>query len=123
VPAVDLSGNAARARAAAEAAAARADEPEVIPAETAFLVYRRADNGQIVMTHDVNAALKVSRSPNHDDVYMMMQVIIKDMVAHQVAGLTVQSTLSAQQQIAKQMMSADEQAALQAMMNGSMPRS
>jgi hypothetical protein len=122
MPAVDLSDSAARVRAAAEKAKAEDAEPEVIPAETAFLVYRRGDTGQIVMTHDINAPLLVNRSPNHDDVYMMMQVILKDMLANQIATLSVQGNIQAQQQIAQQMMSPGEQEALKAMMmNGGRP--
>jgi hypothetical protein len=117
LPAVDLSAAAARARTQAPPPAEPA-EPEVIPAETAFLVYRNGETGQIVMTHDINAPLLVKRSPNHDDVYMMMNVILKDMAAAQTAALTVQNILSAQQQMAQQMMSPDEQAALQAMLAG-----
>src|ERR1700691_3285950 len=104
--AADLGQSAARARQAAEAAAAEAEtaEPEIIPAETAFLVYRNGETGQIVMTHDINAPLLVRRSPNHDDVYMMMQIILKDMLAAQIASLSVQGNIQAQQQIAQQMM-------------------
>jgi hypothetical protein len=117
LPAVDLSAAAARAR-TTQAPPAEPEEPEVIPAETAFLVYRNGETGQIVMTHDINAPLLVKRSPNHDDVYMMMNVILKDMAAAQTAALTVQNILSMQQQMASQMMSPDEQAALQAMLSG-----
>jgi hypothetical protein len=117
MPAVELGQSAARARAAAAQPAEDA-EPEIIPAETAFLVYRNAETGQIVMTHDINATLQVRRTPNHDDVYMMMQIILKDMLAAQIAALSVQGNISAQQQIAQQMMSPDEQAALQAMLSG-----
>lgn len=117
MPAVDLSGAAARARQQATAPAEDA-EPEIIPAETAFLVYRRGDTGQVVMTHDINAPLQVQRSPNHDDVYMLMNVILKDMAAAQTAALTVQNILTAQQQMAQQMMSPEEAQAMQAMMAG-----
>lgn len=113
--AADLSSAAARARTAPPEPD---PEPEIIPADTAFLVYRRADTGQIVMTHDINVALQCNRSPNHDDVYMMMQVILKDMLAAQIAALSVQGNISAQQQIAQQMMSPSEQQALAAMMAG-----
>ena len=114
--AVDMSAEAIRARRNGQHAKPEADkEPEVIPADTAFLCYRRIDNGQIVMTHDINAPIQVRRTPNHDDVYMMMQVIIKDMQAAQIAALTVQGNLQAQQQMAQQMMSPDEAAAMQAL--------
>ena len=118
MPAADLSQSQARRRAVEDEAAKKMAEPEIIPADTAFLVYRRADTGQIVMTHDINAALQVNRSPNHDDVYMMMQVIIKDMMAAQIAALSVQGNLQAQQQMAQQMMSPQEQQALASMVNG-----
>ncbi len=114
MPAVDLSAAAARAR----SEPAEDAEPEVIPAETAFLVYRNGETGQIVMTHDINAPLLVKRTPNHDDVYMMMNVILKDMAAAQTAALTVQNILQVQQQMASQMMSPEEQTALAAMMAG-----
>ena len=117
MPAVDLSAAAARAR-TQQPADNKPDEPEVIPADTAFLVYRNGETGQIVMTHDINAPLLVKRSPNHDDVYMMMNVILKDMAAAQTAALTVQNILAMQQQVAQQMMSPAEQAAMQAMMSG-----
>jgi siroheme synthase len=118
MPAADLSQSVARARTQAEAAAAAEEnaEPEIIPAETAFLVYRNSETGQIVMTHDINAPLQCVRTPNHDDVYMMMNVILKDMAASQTAALTVQGLMQAQQQIAQQMMSPEEQKAMQAMM-------
>lgn len=124
MPAVDLSDSAARLRAAQAQAVTAAEEaePEIIPVDTAFLVYRRGDTGQIVMTHDINAAVQVARTPNHDDVYMMMQVIIKDMMAAQIAALSVQGNLNAQQQIAQQMMSPTERAAMEQMLNGSRSR-
>lgn len=117
MPAVDLSAAAARAR-TTQAPPAEPEEPAVIPADTAFLVYRNGETGQIVMTHDINSPLQVSRTPNHDDVYMMMNVILKDMAAAQTAALTVQNILAAQQAVAQQMMSPEEQAALQAMLAG-----
>lgn len=117
--AAELGSAAARARAAQAAAQPAEDaEPEIIPTDTAFLVYRRGDTGQIVMTHDINALLQVARTPNHDDVYMMMNVILKDMAAAQTAALTVQNMLQAQQAMAQQMMSPEEAAALQAMLAG-----
>ena len=112
MPAADLGDAAARARRAVPAPKAD-EEPEIIPVDTAFLVYRRADTGQIVMTHDINAPVQTARSPNHDDVYMMMQVILKDMFAAQIAALSVQGNLQAQQALAQQMMSPAEQAAMQ----------
>lgn len=116
MPAVDLSGAAARDRANQNGKPKEESaEPEIIPVDTAFLVYRRADNGQIVMTHDINTAVQPARSPNHDDVYMMMQVILKDMLAAQIAALSVQGNLQAQQQMAQQMMSPSEAQAMQAM--------
>jgi hypothetical protein len=118
LPAVDLSAAAARARTQQAPPPAEDAEPEVIPADTAFLVYRNGKTGQIVMTHDINAPLLVNRSPNHDDVYMMMNVILKDMAAAQTAALTVQNILQAQQAMASQMMSPQEQAAMQAMLSG-----
>lgn len=119
MPAVDMSPEAIRARRNGQQAKPEADkEPEVIPTDTAFLVYRRVDNGQIVMTHDINTPIQVRRSPNHDDVYMMMQVIIKDMMAAQIAALSVQGNLQAQQQMAQQMMSPAEAAAMQAAFKG-----
>ena len=118
MPAVDLSAAAARARSTQPAPPAEDAEPEIVPAETAFLVYRNGETGQIVMTHDINLPLLVKRSPNHDDVYMMMNVILKDMAAAQTAALTVQNILIKQQQMAQQMMSPEEAAALQAMMAG-----
>jgi hypothetical protein len=120
MPAVDLSAAAARQRANGNGQPPQPEpdaEPEVIPVDTAFLVYRRIDNGQIVMTHDINVAIQPQRGPNHDDVYMMMQVIIKDMLAAQIAGLSVQGQLQAQQQMAQQMMSPAEQAAMAGVMN------
>ena len=91
----------------------KSDEPLAV--DTAFLVYRRIDNGQIVMTHDINTPIKVHRSPNHDDVYMMMSVILKDMMAAQTAALTVQGNMNAQQQMAQQLMNPQEAAAMQSL--------
>jgi hypothetical protein len=111
-----MSAEAIRARKMNGGQKAEDKEPEIIPVDTAFLVYRRVDNGQIVMTHDINAAVAPRRSPNHDDVYMMMQVIIKDMMAAQIAALSVQGNMQAQQQMAQSMMSPMEQEAMQALL-------
>lgn len=114
MPAVDLSAAAARERGRERVNGQQEQEkePEIIPVDTAFLVYRRMDTGQIVMTHDVNSPIQVRRSPNHDDVYMMMQVILKDMQAAQVAELSAMRFMQAQQQLAQQMMSPAEAQAM-----------
>jgi hypothetical protein len=79
-------------------------EPEVIEATTAFLIYIRADNGQIVMTHDINAPVSPARAPNHDEVYGTLSVIMKDLIANQNAGLTANAVLQMQQELGRQMM-------------------
>lgn len=121
MPAADLSNSVSRARRIAEsAAAAKAKEetaPEVIPVDTAFLCYRRQDTGQIVMTHDINTPIQVHRSPNHDDVYMMMQVILKDMTAAQIAALASEGVMLRQQAMVQSMMSPDEAAAMAQLVN------
>jgi hypothetical protein len=77
---------------------------EVIEATTAFLIYVRKDTGQIVMTHDINAPVVAERGPNHDEVYGTLQVIIKDLVANQNAGLTAQAVMQMQQALMQQAM-------------------
>lgn len=97
MPAVDLSERQAKQE-------EKPTEPEVIEATTAFLIYIRKDNGQIVMTHDINAPVVAERGPNQDEVYGTLAVIQKDLVANQNAGMTASAVLQMQQELAKQMM-------------------
>jgi hypothetical protein len=99
MPAVDLSE-----RQAKQQENKPEEQEEVIPATTAFLIYIREDNGQIVMTHDINAPVVAKRSPNHDEVYGTLQVILKDLVANQNAGMTANAVLQMQKELANQMM-------------------
>jgi len=94
----DLSSAAARSR-RPEAPAA----PEIIEADTAFLVYRRKDTGQIVLSNDLNAAVKADRQPTHNDVYMFLHVLLKDIVGEQYATMAAQMQLALQAQIQQAM--------------------
>ena len=98
MPAAELGAAAAQQRTAPPAPA-----PEVVEADTAFLVFRKADTGEIVMTHDINAPITVNRPPTFDDVYGMMQIVIKDIVANQTATLAARANFEMNQQVARQL--------------------
>lgn len=104
MPAADLSSSAARAR--APEPSKTADTPDIIETECAFLVYKRKDTGQIVLSNDLNAPVTAERAPTHNDVYMFLNVILKDIVGEQYA------TMAAQMQFA---MAAQMQQAVQSM--------
>lgn len=93
MPAAELSAGAAQQR--------KESAPEVVPADTAFLVFRNASTGEIVMTHDVNAPITVNRPPTFDDVYGMMHIVLKDIVANQTATLAARANFQMNQQMAQ----------------------
>jgi hypothetical protein len=112
MPAVDLSASAASARKAQEAATAAPAEP--IPCDTAFIVYKRRDTGQIVITHDINVPIIVERGPTRDEVYGYLHVILKNLLAEQTAGMAAQAGLQLNSFVAQQMLSPEEQQAVMA---------
>ena len=92
----DLSQAAARTR---KPEPAKDSAPEVISVETAFLVYKRKDTGQIVLSPDLNAAVMADRPPTGNDVYMFLQVLLKDIVGEQYGAMAAQTLLAMQAQM------------------------
>lgn len=94
MPAAELGGTATKARQAEREEAQKA--PEVVPVDTAFLVYRKT-TGEIVMTQDINTPVVPNRPPNLDDVFSMSSVIVKDLNAQTVVGVLQQLGAAAAQ--------------------------
>lgn len=88
MPAADLTSSAARAR---QQQQAKPEAPEIIEATFAFVVYQKRENGQYVLTHDLNAPVKADRQPTHDEVYGAMAIIQKDLVGQQYAQMGAQA--------------------------------
>jgi hypothetical protein len=107
--AVDLSQSAARERTAEEARAALEDDKamEVIEAEYAFMIYRKAD-GQLVLTNDLNVPVTTERAPTHDEVFCAFQIMLKDMVVQQTAATSAQAVLQMQQALMQQIQGSSE---------------
>lgn len=69
----------------------------------AYLVYVRDDSGQFVLTPNLDAPVLVKRRPTDTDIYVSMQVVLKDLVGQQYAGMTAQAILQLNTAIASQM--------------------
>lgn len=120
----DLSQSASRLREAAERAAQEqaGKPPEPVEATTAYIVYTRKDNGQIVLTHDINVPLTVDRPPTHDEVYGSMNIVLKDIVGQQYAGMTAQASLQLNNYVAGQLQQQQELAPVLQDLSGGLKR-
>jgi hypothetical protein len=94
MPVADLSASATRQR--------KTEAPEAIQAEYAYMVYVRKDNGQVVITPDLNVPVSMERPPTTDEIFMTTQVIIKDIVGQQYAAMTAQAQLQLNTYMAQQ---------------------
>jgi hypothetical protein len=108
----ELGQSAARARQAAPDADGEAPlppAPEVIHAETAFIVYRLPD-GQVILNADLNAPVTVRRPPLSHDVVGMAHCVIEYIRLMGLAPATAKAVVDAveakQQEQLKQMQDA-----------------
>jgi outer membrane receptor protein involved in Fe transport len=89
----ELSSAAAQARkaaeAAAEAAAAAQQEPELVEATTAFIVYILPD-GSVRMTPDLNKAIATQREPSIDEITGAVAAISQQLLINKVSMATTQ---------------------------------
>ena len=86
----ELGKGAAQAR----EAEAEAQEPQIVPVETAFLVYVARDvNGslQYMLTTDLDTAIVRHHVPTLDEVVAAMSVVTSDINSQKAAAATVQT--------------------------------
>jgi hypothetical protein len=102
MPAADLSSGASRERNTLREAVG-ADPTKPIEAETAFIIYRRVEDGRVVLTNNVNVPIQPARIATEDDMYMMMSLVSRQLDNTQVATLAAQGLMATLQIQAQQM--------------------
>jgi hypothetical protein len=96
MPAADLSSSAARNR-NVEREATTEDPTKPFEVDSAFIIYKRKEDGRIVMTNNVNVPIIPEKACNEDDIYMMLTLVLKQINNSQIAQIAAQASMVGQQ--------------------------
>jgi len=79
------------------------EEPVVIQAKTAFILYLLED-GSVGLSNDLDAPITVEGLPSQNDVWTAVSSVKRNIEATEIAAQAAQMTLSAQMQLGQQIM-------------------